>query len=130
MIILLHQISITTSSLNFDYEYQLLDSQSPSSFTSCKGAPFNKMNIFVVTASFPQKVFHTTSILSNTFTGVKIWHMCLTQPQKLAYEGRIAQVHKRRAPVHSPTNVELLLTLTPPFTSRPNWGVDHESKGG
>uniref|UniRef100_A0A0V0GQB9 Putative ovule protein n=2 Tax=Solanum chacoense TaxID=4108 RepID=A0A0V0GQB9_SOLCH len=38
----------------------------------------------------------------------------LTQPQKLAHEGRIAQVHIRRPPVHSPTNVGLLPTLTPP----------------
>ncbi|KAF3630959.1 putative disease resistance protein RPP13-like [Capsicum annuum] len=40
------------------------------------------------------------------------WTLSLTQPQKLAQEGRIPQVHISKPPVHSPTNVGLLPTLT------------------
>ncbi|CAN4090882.1 unnamed protein product [Withania somnifera] len=49
---------------------------------------------------------------------VKIRQLNLTQPQKLAHEGRIAQVHINKPPVHSPspTNVRLLPTPTSPFT--------------
>lgn len=51
----------------------------------------------------------------------------LTQSQKLAHKGRITQVHIRRPSVHSPTNVELLPTLIPPFTPRPDWSVDAQT---
>lgn len=44
-----------------------------------------------------------------------MWHLNLTQLQKLTHEGRIVQVHIRRPLVYSPTNVR---TLTPP--SRPD----------
>ncbi|KAF3626003.1 hypothetical protein FXO37_30560 [Capsicum annuum] len=40
------------------------------------------------------------------------WTLILTQPQKLAQEGRIPQVHISKPPVHSPTNVGLLPTQT------------------
>ena len=42
---------------------------------------------------------------------VKIQHLDLTQPQKLAHDGRFVQVHIRRPNFHSSTNVGLLNTL-------------------
>lgn len=35
------------------------------------------------------------------FSPVKIWHLGLSQPQKLTHKGRIAQVHLSKPPVQS-----------------------------
>ena len=50
--------------------------------------------------------------LQEMFTAIKMWHPSLTQPQKLAHEGRFVQAHIRR--LISNPSIDVGLINTPP----------------
>lgn len=54
----------------------------------------------------------------------------LTQPQKLAHDVRIFQVHVSKSPMHYSINVRLSPTPSPPFTPNTQTTCDWEPKVG